>query len=141
MRAGFLNCSLPVCGNALKPPILQCSKCHAVAYCSRACQVKTWKAGHKREHEQIQCPQLQHQRRRRHRPQFHPKNMNWSSKRNERIGSVLYHLSVPFSPVVEFTRGPTIMIYQLLCLRLTPRMDAGHSPPRSRLKSFKTRST
>jgi len=44
-----LNCSLPECGKALKPPILQCSKCHAVAYCSRACQVKAWKAGHKRE--------------------------------------------------------------------------------------------
>ena len=44
-----MNCSLPECGKALKPPILQCSKCHAVAYCSRACQVKAWKAGHKRE--------------------------------------------------------------------------------------------
>jgi hypothetical protein len=45
----LLNCALPDCGKALQPPILQCSKCHAVVYCSRACQVKAWKAGHKLE--------------------------------------------------------------------------------------------
>ena len=75
MQAGFLNCALPECG---KTSILQCSKCHAVAYCGRACQVKAWKAwkaGHKREHQLLQHPQLQHKRRLRHRPQFQPKNM------------------------------------------------------------------
>jgi hypothetical protein len=98
MQAGSLNCALPECGKALKPPI-QCSKCNAVACCGRVCQVKAWKAGHKREHQQLQHPQLQHKRLLRHRPQFHQKNMNWSSKRNERIGtvylSICLWLSVP----------------------------------------------
>jgi hypothetical protein len=45
----LLHCALPDCGKALKPPILRCSKCHTVAYCGRACQVKAWKARHKLE--------------------------------------------------------------------------------------------
>ena len=37
------------CGVVLSAPILRCSKCQGVCYCSRACQKQAWKAGHKRE--------------------------------------------------------------------------------------------
>ena len=46
--------SLDVCGHTgcrkpLRPPLLQCERCKAVAYCSKECQTRAWKAGHKRE--------------------------------------------------------------------------------------------
>ena len=46
--------SLDVCGHVdcrkpLRPPLLQCARCKAVAYCSKECQTRAWKAGHKRE--------------------------------------------------------------------------------------------
>ena len=46
--------SLDVCGHTgcrkpLRPPLLQCARCKAVAYCSKECQTRAWKAGHKRE--------------------------------------------------------------------------------------------
>ena len=36
------------CGEALKP-LLMCSACHKVKYCSRTCQKRHWKEGHKYE--------------------------------------------------------------------------------------------
>ena len=40
-------CGNAACGKALAPPLLQCSKCKAEAYCCKACQIAAWKAGHK----------------------------------------------------------------------------------------------
>ena len=37
--AGALACGNAACGKALAPPLLQCSKCKAEAYCCKACQV------------------------------------------------------------------------------------------------------
>jgi hypothetical protein len=37
--AGALACGNAACGKALVPPLLQCSKCKAEAYCCKACQV------------------------------------------------------------------------------------------------------
>jgi len=37
--AGALACGNSACGKALAPPLLQCSKCKAEAYCCKACQV------------------------------------------------------------------------------------------------------
>ena len=34
-----LACGNAECRKALAPPLLQCSKCKAEAYCSKACQV------------------------------------------------------------------------------------------------------
>ena len=34
-----LACGNTACGKALAPPLLQCSKCKAEAYCCKACQV------------------------------------------------------------------------------------------------------
>ena len=34
-----LACGNAACGKALVPPLLQCSKCKAEAYCCKACQV------------------------------------------------------------------------------------------------------
>ena len=34
-----LACGNGACGKALAPPLLQCSKCKAEAYCGKACQV------------------------------------------------------------------------------------------------------
>jgi MYND finger len=31
-----------------KKPLLKCAKCHVASYCSRECQIKDWKGGHKR---------------------------------------------------------------------------------------------
>ena len=36
-----LACGNAECGKALAPPLLQCSKCKAEAYCCKACQVGT----------------------------------------------------------------------------------------------------
>ena len=37
--APALACGNAECGKALAPPLLQCSKCKAEAYCCKACQV------------------------------------------------------------------------------------------------------
>ena len=37
--AAALACGNAACGKALAPPLLQCSKCKAAAYCCKACQV------------------------------------------------------------------------------------------------------
>ena len=37
--AGALVCGNNACGQALAPPLLQCSKCKGEAYCCKACQV------------------------------------------------------------------------------------------------------
>ena len=37
--AATLACGNAACGKALAPPLLQCSKCKAEAYCCKACQV------------------------------------------------------------------------------------------------------
>ena len=37
--AAALACGNTACGKALAPPLLQCSKCKAEAYCCKACQV------------------------------------------------------------------------------------------------------
>ena len=37
--AAVLACGNAACGKALAPPLLQCSKCKAEAYCCKACQV------------------------------------------------------------------------------------------------------
>ena len=39
-------CCYARCGAGLKKPLV-CSQCKAAAYCSKDCQVKDWKAGHK----------------------------------------------------------------------------------------------
>lgn len=44
LGCGFCQ-KMPVKGDAKFP---KCSKCQAIAYCSRDCQVKHWKAGHKK---------------------------------------------------------------------------------------------
>ncbi len=41
-------CSHAACRKPLEQP-LQCAQCKAAKYCSRDCQKKAWKAGHKRE--------------------------------------------------------------------------------------------
>ena len=41
-------CCYASCGARLKKPLV-CSRCKAAAYCSKDCQVKDWKAGHKQE--------------------------------------------------------------------------------------------
>ena len=38
--AAVLACGNAECGKALAPPLLQCSKCKAEAYCCKACQVR-----------------------------------------------------------------------------------------------------
>ena len=48
------RCALEPCGAELTAPVLQCSACARVGYCSRACQLAHWKAGHRNE-----CAQLQ----------------------------------------------------------------------------------
>ena len=35
-----LACGNTACGKTLAPPLLQCSKCKAEAYCCKACQVR-----------------------------------------------------------------------------------------------------
>ena len=42
-------CDCADCCIQLHRPILRCAKCMAAAYCSKPCQSKAWKAGHKRE--------------------------------------------------------------------------------------------
>jgi hypothetical protein len=37
--AAALACGYAACRKALVPPLLQCSKCKAAAYCCKACQV------------------------------------------------------------------------------------------------------
>ena len=37
--AAALACGNAACGKTLAPPLLQCSKCKAEAYCCKACQV------------------------------------------------------------------------------------------------------
>jgi hypothetical protein len=41
-------CSHAACRKPLEQP-LQCAQCKAAKYCSKDCQKKAWKAGHKRE--------------------------------------------------------------------------------------------
>jgi hypothetical protein len=41
-------CSHAACGKPLEQP-LQCAQCKAAKYCSKDCQKRAWKAGHKRE--------------------------------------------------------------------------------------------
>ena len=42
-------CDCADCCIQLHRPILRCAKCMNAAYCSKSCQSKAWKAGHKRE--------------------------------------------------------------------------------------------
>jgi hypothetical protein len=51
LRPGNLArlCDCADCCIQLHRPILRCAKCMAAAYCSKSCQSKAWKAGHKRE--------------------------------------------------------------------------------------------
>ena len=42
-------CDWADCCIQLHQPILRCAKCLTAAYCSKPCQSKAWKAGHKRE--------------------------------------------------------------------------------------------
>ena len=42
-------CDWADCCIELHQPILRCAKCLTAAYCSKPCQSKAWKAGHKRE--------------------------------------------------------------------------------------------
>ena len=42
-------CDWADCCIQLHRPILRCAKCLTAAYCSKPCQSKAWKAGHKRE--------------------------------------------------------------------------------------------
>ena len=42
-------CDCADCCIQLHRPILRCAKCMNAAYCSKTCQSKAWKAGHKRE--------------------------------------------------------------------------------------------
>ena len=42
-------CDCADCCIQLHRPILRCSQCMNAAYCSKTCQSKAWKAGHKRE--------------------------------------------------------------------------------------------
>ena len=42
-------CDCADCCIQLSRPILRCAQCNIAAYCSKACQSKAWKAGHKRE--------------------------------------------------------------------------------------------
>ena len=42
-------CDCADCCSQLHWPILRCAKCMNAAYCSKTCQSKAWKAGHKRE--------------------------------------------------------------------------------------------
>ena len=44
------RCDGPNCGNRANGvnPLLKCKRCKAVKYCGRECQVKHWKAGHKK---------------------------------------------------------------------------------------------
>jgi len=39
-----LACGNAECGKVLAPPLPQCSKCKAEAYCCKACQIAAWKA-------------------------------------------------------------------------------------------------
>ena len=43
------KCSNAECRKPLQPPLLQCARCKAATYCSKSCQTKAWKTGHKRE--------------------------------------------------------------------------------------------
>ena len=51
LRPGNLArlCDCADCCIQLHQPILRCAKCLTAAYCSKPCQSKAWKAGHKRE--------------------------------------------------------------------------------------------
>ena len=42
-------CDCADCCIQLHRPILRCGQCMNAAYCSKTCQSKAWKAGHKRE--------------------------------------------------------------------------------------------
>ena len=42
-------CDCADCCIQLHRPILRCAQCKIAAYCSKTCQSKAWKAGHKRE--------------------------------------------------------------------------------------------
>ena len=42
-------CAEASCRAKLCAPLLQCAKCKAAAYCSKECQIRDWKAGHKRD--------------------------------------------------------------------------------------------
>jgi len=42
-------CDCADCCMQLHRPILRCAQCLHAAYCSKTCQSKAWKAGHKRE--------------------------------------------------------------------------------------------
>ena len=42
-------CDCAGCCNQLHRPILRCARCRKAGYCSKTCQTKAWKAGHKRE--------------------------------------------------------------------------------------------
>ncbi|KAF8597206.1 hypothetical protein BDV93DRAFT_404146, partial [Ceratobasidium sp. AG-I] len=37
------------CGGPGQPKLLTCAKCKKARYCSSACQLKDWKAGHKQD--------------------------------------------------------------------------------------------
>ena len=42
-------CGNEKCRAVLRPPLLQCSDCKRVVYCSRECQAKAWEDGHQNE--------------------------------------------------------------------------------------------
>jgi len=45
-------CENTGCSRRLDAPLLRCARCKTAAYCSKDCQSKAWKAGHKRECQQ-----------------------------------------------------------------------------------------
>ena len=40
-------CADPGCGKRLSTPLLRCTRCKKVAYCSKKCQISGWRTGHK----------------------------------------------------------------------------------------------